>query len=158
MKRLFSLTFNKNHVYTWLWEISVRPFFKEIIYENPRGNTYFPHVIKCFLKWLEGLYEHPNDCINHPQWFCIMWDMFGTYSEPFDHWKLFFEITFSKTSAWKWTKIRFLAYCDYKGNYYLFKLRNEEFRCLRSEYDNYNLITLQSFDTDDIEGCLIKWK
>ena len=43
----------------------------------------------------------------------IMWDMFETYSEPSDHWKLFFEITFSKTSAWKWIKIRFLAYYDF---------------------------------------------
>ena len=39
--------------------------------------------------------------------------MSETYSEPSDHWKLFFEITFSKTSAWKWIKIRFLAYCDF---------------------------------------------
>ena len=43
----------------------------------------------------------------------IMWDMFETYSEPSDQWKLFFEITFSKTSAWKWIKIRFLAYYDF---------------------------------------------
>ena len=43
----------------------------------------------------------------------IVWDMFETYSESSDHWKLFFEITFSKTSAWKWIKIRFLAYYDF---------------------------------------------
>ena len=43
----------------------------------------------------------------------IMWDMSETYSEPSDHWKLFFEIKFSKTSAWKWIKIRFMAYYDF---------------------------------------------
>ena len=29
----------------------------------------------------------------------IMWDMFGTYSEPSDHWKLFFDITFDTISC-----------------------------------------------------------
>ena len=43
----------------------------------------------------------------------IMWNMFETYSEPSDHWKLFFEITFSKISAWTWIKIRFLEYYDF---------------------------------------------
>ena len=43
----------------------------------------------------------------------IMWDMSETYSEPSDHWKLFFEIIFSKTSIRKWIKIRFLAHCDF---------------------------------------------
>ena len=39
------------------------------------------------------------------------------YLEPSDHSKLFFEITFSKTSAWKWIKIRFLAYCDFISSF-----------------------------------------
>ena len=43
----------------------------------------------------------------------IVWDMSELHSEPSDHWKLFFVITFSKTSAWEWIKIRFLAYCDF---------------------------------------------
>ena len=52
----------------------------------------------------------------------IMWDMFETYSEPSDHWKLFFEITFSKTSTWKWIKIRFPA----EGRTFLRTLRNSK--------------------------------
>ena len=67
-----------------------------------------------------------------------MWDMFETYSELFDRWKLFFQIRFSKTFAWKWVKIRFLLYCD------LIKAR---------VYGDYNSITLQAVDTDELEGC-----
>ena len=71
----------------------------------------------------------------------IMWDMFETYSEPSDHWKLFFEITFSKTSAWKWIKIRFLAYCDF------IKAITNFLSLETKSLHTYGL------DTDDIEGC-----
>ena len=41
----------------------------------------------------------------------IIWDMFETYSNPWIRWKSFYDIGFSKLSAWKWVKIQFLAYC-----------------------------------------------
>ena len=63
---------------------------------------------------LKGLYKHPNDSRNHPEW--LFWicetSLRHIRNHPTD-WKIFFEITFSKTSAWKSIKIRFLAYCDF---------------------------------------------
>ena len=38
-----------------------------------------------------------------------VWDIFRTIRSL----KFFFEITFSKVSVWKWTKLRFLAYCHF---------------------------------------------
>ena len=82
-----------------------------------------------------------------------MWDMFETYSELFDRWKLFFQIRFSKTFAWKWVKIRFLPYCDLiKAFTTLCKLRNEKFLITVRVYDDYNSIALQAVDIDDLEG------
>ena len=63
-----------------------------------------------------------------------------SYSELFDRWKLFFQIRFLKTFAWKWVKIRFLPCCDLIK---AFTVR---------VYDNYNSIALQAVDIDDLEG------
>ena len=86
----------------------------------------------------------------------IMWDMFETYSEPSDHWKLFFEITFSKTSAWKWIKIRFLAYCDFIkaiNTFLSLEMKSLDTYGLNTiVYDNHNLMAFQDLYTDDIEG------
>ena len=64
----------------------------------------------------------------------IMWDMFETYSEPFDHWKIFLDYILESFRL-KISKNAFIGLCLlYKGIYYLFEVRNEEFRRLRSEY------------------------
>ena len=93
--------------------------------------------------------------------FLIMWDMFETYSEPSHHWKLFFDITFSKTSAWKWIKIYtfFGLLRLYKGNYCPFQLRNEEFTVDAYGQGNgsNDFIALQGLETNDIESCKF-WK
>ena len=65
------------------------------------------------------------DCVRH------VWDIFGTIRPlKIIFWDYIFENFRLKMNKNTFFGILWL----YKGNYYLFKLRNEEFRCLRSEY------------------------
>ena len=73
----------------------------------------------------------------------IMWDMFETYSEPSDHRKLFFEITYSKTSNWNWVTNAWKA---------LFWGLIVNLVWMAS-YDDYNLIEFQALDKYDFVGC-----
>ena len=86
----------------------------------------------------------------------ILWDMSETYSEPSDHWKLFFEIIFSKTSTWKWVKIRLLVYCDIIKAFTTFL--SPETKSLDAygqsiwRFQSHSSSALQILNTDDFEG------
>ena len=78
----------------------------------------------------------------------IMWDIFGTIRPlKIIFWDYIFENFRLKMNKNTFFGLLWL----YKGNYYLFKLRNEDFLTVRV-YDTYNLIAFQDLYTDDIEG------
>ena len=82
-------------------------------------------VMNFFQSHSKGLYKDPNDCMNH-----LVWDIFGTI-RPL---KIIFWDYILGTSRWKWVKIRSLTYFDFVKAFTTFVVRNEESRCLRSEY------------------------
>jgi len=71
--------------------------------------TFFRFTLKAFISIRVTLGIIQNDYFDHVR---HVWDIL-IYSEPSDYWNLFFENAFSKTSVWKWIKIRFLAYYDF---------------------------------------------
>ena len=84
----------------------------------------------------KGLHKNPNDCMNHPEW--LFWScetcfrhIFGTIRPlKIIFWDYIFENFLLKMNKNTFFDMLWL----YKGNYYLLKLRNEEFGYLRSEY------------------------
>ena len=88
----------------------------------------------------KGLYKHPNDSRNHPEWLFWSfetWDIFGTIpSLKIIFWDYIFEKFRLKMNKNTFFGILWL----YKGNHYIFKLRNEEFRYLRSWTKSMDLI------------------
>ena len=82
----------------------------------------------------KGLYKDPNDCANHPNYLDHLRhvrDIFGTIrvlkiiccDQTFENLRL------------KMSKNTFLPYCEWiRAFTTFFKLRNEKFRLLRSEY------------------------
>ena len=97
--------------------------FKEGVWGN-----FFRFTLKAFISIRVTLGIIQNDYFDHVR---HVWDIFGTIrSLKIIFWDYIFENFRLKMNKNTFFGILWL----YKGNYYLFKLRNEEFRCLRSEY------------------------
>ena len=94
-------------------------------------STFFRFTLKAFISIRVTLGIIQNDYFDHVR---HVWDIFGTIrSLKIIFWDYIFENFRLKMNKNTFFGIWWL----YKGNYYrlyLFKLRNEEFRCLRSEY------------------------
>ena len=93
------------------------------------GSWNFSRVtLKAFIRIRMTLWTIQNDYFDHVR---HVWDIFGNIrSLKIIFWDYIFENFRLKMNKNTFFGILWL----YKGNYYLFKLRNEEFRCLRSEY------------------------
>ena len=94
-----------------------------------RGHGFFfRFTLKTFISirmTLETIQDDYIDYVRH------VWDIFGTIRPlKIIFWDYIFENFRLKMNKNTFFGLLWL----YKGNYYLFKLRNEEFRCLRSEY------------------------
>ena len=82
----------------------------------------------------KGLCKHPNDSRNHLEW--LFWLCETCLRHIRNHpttENYFLRLHFRKLPPENEQNVFGLLWL-YKGNYYLFKLRNEEFRCLQSEY------------------------
>ena len=82
-----------------------------------------------------------NDSSGHVR---HVWDIFGTI-RPL---KIIFWCYIFENFHLKMSKNTFIGpFWLYKGTYYLFEVRNEEFRCLRSEYMTIIISYLFKFST-----------
>ena len=102
--------------------------FREGIHEFFRDSWIFSRFsLKAFISIRMTLGTIQNDYFDYVR---HVWDIFGTIRPlKIIFWDYIFENFRLKMNKNTFFGILWL----YKGNYYLFKLRNEEFRCLRSE-------------------------
>ena len=98
------------------------------VFKGGGWRNFFRFTLKAFISIRMTLGIIQNDYFDHVR---HVWDIFGTIrSLKIIFWDYIFENFRLKMNKNTFFGILWL----YKGNYYLFKLRNEEFRCLRSEY------------------------
>ena len=98
------------------------------VFKGGGWRTFFRFTLKAFISIRVTLGIIQNDYFDHVR---HVWDIFGTIrSLKIIIWDYIFENFRLKMNKNTFFGILWL----YKGNYYLFKLINEEFRCLRSEY------------------------
>ena len=99
-----------------------------LVFREAVSGNFFRFTLKAFISIRVTLGNIQNDYFDHVR---HVWDIFGTIrSLKIIFWDYIFENFRLKMNKNTFFGILWL----YKGNYYLFKLRNEEFRCLRSEY------------------------
>ena len=92
------------------------------------SRIFFRVTLKAFIRIRMTVWTIQNDYFDHVR---HVWDIFGTIRPlKIIFWDYIFENFRLKMNKNTFFGLLWL----YKGNYYLFKLRNEEFRCLRSEY------------------------
>ena len=88
----------------------------------------FRFTLKALISIRMTLGTIQNDYFDHVK---HVWDIFGTIRPlKIIFWDFIFENFRLKINKNTFFGLLWL----YKGNYYLFKFRNEEFRCLRSKY------------------------
>ena len=114
-------------VMTWCF-LEKKSWCEDFRFKGGGWRTFFRFTLKAFISIRVTLGIIQNDYFDHVR---HVWDIFGTIrSLKIIFWDYIFENFRLKMNKNTFFGILWL----YKGNYYLFKLRNEEFRCLRSEY------------------------
>ena len=98
------------------------------VFKGGVWGNFFKFTLKAFISIQMTLWIIQNDYFDPVR---HVWDIFGTIRSL----KIIFWYHIFKNFRLKMNKNTFFGpLWLYKRNYYLFKLRNEEFRCLRSEY------------------------